>query len=413
MAEPVYDAVILGAGPAGATAALLLARAGWNVAIVEKSRFPRRKVCGEFISNMSMPVLEELGIADAFLAKAGPPVRRVGLFETDTDISAAMPRSKGGNGAGRALGREHLDTLLLDAATAMGARCWQPWRATAVERDGNGWRCNIEGADGSHRLEARCVIAATGAWERSPDYDPTAIQHRGSDLLGFKAHFTGSALAEDLMPVLVFPGGYGGMVHSDADRVSLSCCIRRDTLASLRQSHPGPAGDAVIGHLATSCRAVGRVLAKADLQDRVLSAGPIRPAIRSCCSNGVFAIGNRAGEAHPIIAEGIGMAMQSAWLLCQHLLQGNIANALDEIGAVYVRDWRRHFALRIRAAAFFAQLALRPSLHGVPRHILRREPRLLSLCARLSGKTHPLAGAGFSIAEPAHSTPFTKAKGSH
>src|SRR5690606_13472546 len=106
MTGPVHDALILGAGPAGATAALLLARAGWNVAIVEKSDFPRRKVCGEFLSGTTLPVFQALGIAEVYLAKAGPAIRRVGLYETDTDIAAAMPHIDAINGAGRALGRE-------------------------------------------------------------------------------------------------------------------------------------------------------------------------------------------------------------------------------------------------------------------------------------------------------------------
>ena len=52
------DALIIGAGPAGSSAARLLARGGWSVALVEKTEFPRRKVCCEFISAATMPVLE-------------------------------------------------------------------------------------------------------------------------------------------------------------------------------------------------------------------------------------------------------------------------------------------------------------------------------------------------------------------
>src|SRR4029077_3274632 len=105
-----YDAIIIGAGPAGATAALMLARAGWSVAIVEKHSFPRRKVCGEFISATSMPLLHELGLLEDFLERAGPEVRLVGLLARDLVLAAPMPRPSNRSGRwGRALGREHLD----------------------------------------------------------------------------------------------------------------------------------------------------------------------------------------------------------------------------------------------------------------------------------------------------------------
>ena len=52
-----FDAIVLGGGPGGATAGLLLARAGWSVAVIEKALFPRRKVCGEYISATNLPLL--------------------------------------------------------------------------------------------------------------------------------------------------------------------------------------------------------------------------------------------------------------------------------------------------------------------------------------------------------------------
>ena len=118
------------------------------------------------------------------------------------------------------------------------------------------------------------------------------------------------------MPLLAFPGGYGGMVHSDSGRVSLSCCIRRDVLQALRTGgEPRSAAEAVFQHIRESCAGVRRSLERAVLDGAWLAAGPIAPGIRTRYADGIFRVGNAAGEAHPIVAEGISMAMQSAWLL--------------------------------------------------------------------------------------------------
>src|SRR5215207_4860264 len=121
------DAIILGAGPAGSTTALLLARAGWSVAIVEKDAFPRRKVCGEFMSATNAPLLALLGVDDVVRERAGPEISRVGLYSGSECMEAAMPSFSDRSAPwGRALGRDLLDTALLARAVAAGAFSWQP-----------------------------------------------------------------------------------------------------------------------------------------------------------------------------------------------------------------------------------------------------------------------------------------------
>src|SRR4051812_13938834 len=161
----VHDALVIGGGPSGATAARLLGQPGWSVGMVEKSTFPRRKVCGEFISATSPPLLSDRAIKDAFLNGAGPDVRRVGLFAGKTVLSSRMPPA-GKAPWGRALGREHLDLLLLDAATAAGADLWQPWKAVALTRAGDRYVCRIAKNDDTEEIAARVVILAKGSWER-------------------------------------------------------------------------------------------------------------------------------------------------------------------------------------------------------------------------------------------------------
>ena len=126
----------------------------------------------------------------------------------------------------------------------------------------------------------------------SSGLEPHKWIHKSSDLLAFKAHFRNCELATDLMPLLAFPGGYGGLVHTDDGRVTFSCCIRRDTLTQIRQAYPKLlAGEVVLQHVIGSCLGVRQVLAHAKREGSWLSAGPIRPGIRKCYENGIFFAG--------------------------------------------------------------------------------------------------------------------------
>jgi flavin-dependent dehydrogenase len=383
----MFDALVIGGGPAGSTAALLLARAGWSVALVEKAVFPRRKVCGEFLSATNLWLLHELGVQSVFEELAGPEVRRVGLFAANRNITAKMPQLEDQvHGWGRAIGREHLDTVLLERAAAEGAEIWQPWSVVAVGDDG----CTIVSAKTRQTigLSARFVIAAHGSWD--PGQLPTQPQRRharGSDLFGFKARFLDCNLPSGLMPLVAFPGGYGGMVHSGQGRVGLSCCVRRDTLQRIRCAGHASAGEAVLAHMKASCEPLRDALEGAKVENGWRSAGPIRPGIRATRRDRIFLAGNAAGEAHPVVAEGISMAMQSAWLLAHHLLAGT--------EHAYSSEWRRMFSIRIRAAAAIAQWAMRPLAVAAVLPLLQAFPAVLTEGARTTGKVTPICSSSF------------------
>ena len=266
--------------------------------LVEKREFPRRKVCGECIAASNLPLLDALGIGAAIDARAPG---RAAPRRADARRRGGRRRAAAAGGAhrwGRALGRETLDTLLLAQARAAGATVLQPWSVQARGRAGD-WRIAAwpraarRGGDAPRTLHAAVAIDAHGSWEplpagaaetahaaddagapggadraaaaaradaagayRDTDDDDDAARpaagrrraahpagrrpRRAADLLAFKANFRGAALADGLLPVLSFDGGYGGMV------------VAGDGLATARLLHPR----------ATGCDALRRAAAR-------------------------------------------------------------------------------------------------------------------------------------------------------
>ena len=392
-----HDAIVIGGGPAGSTAAILLAQAGWSVALVEKQVFPRRKVCGECIAATNLPLLDELGISEDFHELAGHELRQVALMLGRHTVIADMPALPHGRHAwGRALTREHLDTLLLQRAKTAGAQIFQPWSVRHISGGFGDYSCEIAsaGSAATRMLQAPVIIAACGSWEPQSFMQSEKPPKLASDLFAFKANFQGAHLPAGLLPVLSFAGGYGGMVREGSGIMTLACCIRRDTLKACRARWPNAsAAEAVEAYLRASCAGVEQALAGATRLGAWLSVGPLRPGIRvGNRGHEFFLVGNAAAEAHPIIGEGISMAMQSSWLLCRKLIscRNKIDASLMVIDKDYTRDWRRHFAARLRLASLFAHLAMRPRLGNALLPILQRWPGLITHGAYLSGKVRPL-----------------------
>src|SRR2546426_2501743 len=123
---PMLDVLIVGAGPAGAVAAMLLARAGARVRLVDRAAFPRDKLCGDTVNPGTLALLRRLRLAEAIEAR-GLPI--AGMMVTGDGVSI---EGRYGDGlSGRALVRRDLDWSLLQQAVAAGAE-FEP--AVSVQR---------------------------------------------------------------------------------------------------------------------------------------------------------------------------------------------------------------------------------------------------------------------------------------
>src|SRR5688572_26278458 len=114
-----YDVIIAGGGPAGASAAIHLARGGMRVLLIEQKKFPRPKLCGEFISPECQMHFEKLGVAGAMIA-SGPALLDETVFYSSKGRHVAVPSKWFGGRAALGLSRAVMDELLLRCAEDYG-----------------------------------------------------------------------------------------------------------------------------------------------------------------------------------------------------------------------------------------------------------------------------------------------------
>src|SRR4051812_21428998 len=159
-----YDAIVVGARCAGSPTAMLLARAGHRVLVVDRSTFPSDTVSTHFIHAPGVDALRRWGVLDQIIATGCPPVDRHS-FDFGPITIAGTPLPAGGSSTAYAPRRTVLDTLLVDAARDSGAEVREGFTVDEVLID-DGTVTGIRGRDRDGRTvteHARVVIGADGA----------------------------------------------------------------------------------------------------------------------------------------------------------------------------------------------------------------------------------------------------------
>src|SRR5215467_11608358 len=155
------DVAIVGAGPAGSSAATFLARKGYSVALIDKERFPREKLCGDFINPISWPVFRTLGVEGKILSRQHQKVTSFRMTSFSGDEAEAALAAKDED-AGLGLRRFDLDHILLKQAASEGTRLLEETKVRSIRKENSGWNLEIDRGGVIEHLRARVLIGADG-----------------------------------------------------------------------------------------------------------------------------------------------------------------------------------------------------------------------------------------------------------
>lgn len=224
--DEVFDAVVVGAGPAGAAAALVMGRAGLSILLIESSAFPRWKVCGCCLGTTGQAVLEELG-CDSVLQDA----RAVHLQRTQVTWRGRSVRLPGGGM--RVVSRAVLDSGLVDAAARSGVMTAFGCRARledAGREGGDLARVRLtETADRSSSVcvRARAVVVASGLSGLGGAESRAVRIRRGSLMgLGVVSDVAPPWLERGTLSMVCSPIGYVGCVHDELGQAVWGAAVR-------------------------------------------------------------------------------------------------------------------------------------------------------------------------------------------
>ncbi len=347
-----FDAIVVGAGPAGSAAAAMLAARGRPVLVFEKERFPRRKVCGEFLSADALGSLERLGVREDVEARA-ERIREGELYlRNGRPIAFHLPA--------RALGisRFVLDDLLARRAAELGAEFRFGARVRDVAPEGAGWRVRFSEGLQDAEVAARAVVGAWGRWDALDRALNRGFDGRHGRFLAWSREYAPSAEMAGRVRVYLFRGGYCGLSRVEGGRVNLAGVVAE---SQHRRSTGG--WEAVLDHARRSNTSLDRDLSTLTPSSDFLGAGPVYFTSKPPAEGGILMAGDAAGVLDPFSGEGQECALASGILAARTLeraFSGEIA--LERAAAVYAAAWRARFRRRFGWSAAFRSLMLHPRL---------------------------------------------------
>jgi hypothetical protein len=365
--KPKAKIVIVGGAVAGASAAIRLANSGFQVCLIERERFPRQKLCGEFVSPECLEHFRSLGVLDEMLAAGGARLTET-VFYAPNGRSVAVP-SEWFSNSGGALGisRAEMDFRLLKRAKNLGVEVLEETQVTGLLEE-NGEICGVTAKtnngekveitadftiDASGRPAVLANLAKKFKVQKTIRNPQSAIRTR---LVGFKAHLRNSKIERGRCEIYFFPGGYGGL--NRVENGLANHCFLID--ASVVRKFNGNA-DRIVREVVFKNSRAAEMLETAEAMHDWLAVSVdqfgrknLAPARR------LLAIGDAGAFIDPFTGSGMLMALESAEIAARVIAE-NFPD-FEKISAVYQNLHQAKFSRRLRVCSVLRRAAFVPNL---------------------------------------------------
>jgi len=399
-----WDAVIVGAGPAGSATALRLARAGWQTLLLDRGTMPRGKVCGCCLSTAAIAELRRLS-GDPGHESGTHASRQVALLPASAIPLEDVRFAAGGRVArmpfpgGTVVSREALDAELVRAAIDAGCH-WVPrCDVDAVDESPDtsqrsplavSVRVGADAGAGAHAapmarlvIDCRLLVLAAGLADRVRLTSQHAVAptfRRGRVVAPRSRIGIGAVLPPDAaglppgeLVMAVAPRGYCGLVRLDDGRIDVAAAVDPSTVADGTR----PAA-AILRILDTALGADAAAWLDRDAfaADHFRATPPLthRSPLVAGGTGRVFRVGDAAGYVEPFTGEGIGWALAGARLLATALIDAASPHDSRAAAAAYRTAHAGHFASRHARCGRVARGLRVPPLVAGAMHAARLAP---------------------------------------
>ena len=352
-----YDVIIAGAGPSGSSAAIHLATSGLKVLLVEQKKFPRAKLCGEFISPECQDHFQKLGVAREIVCSDPASISET-VFYSSRGHHVSVPSSWFGERMALGLSRAVMDDVLLRRAAAVGVEVLEGASVVGPQMNTDsvhGLKVKI-GAE-EKEFHAPLTIDATGRARILARKTNHSNTHKPK-LIAFKAHFRNTRVPTGACEIYFYNGGYGGLSSVEEGTSNLCFIISAE---QVKRCHSDP--DRVMRELVMQNPRARYTLEPAQTTSEWLSAsweqfGRQSPAP----AKGLLAIGDAAAFIDPFTGSGMLMALESGELAADVIIRHCEQLTSACLAADYTDRYRKKFDSRLKICSLLRRAAFSPRL---------------------------------------------------